>query len=156
MSCKKPHFHTEAIWNICFFLERFFEFFFFFCFNRSGNHSGHRTHWVRLQATVKVTCSYIILLMLKTINVLVITFQYFLLMMYNSCAGDEKAMSDNRDFEDPRTTTAAKISLKKLIRVHSKFIATVVTHLLSQMYANSPGVEFLKTISKLRMRKKIS
>ena len=51
--------------------------------------------------------------MLKTIYVLVITFQYFLLMMYNSCAGDEKAMSDNRDFEDPRTTTAAKISLAK-------------------------------------------
>ena len=141
---------------ICFFLKRFFRVFFFFDFNRSGNHSGHRTHWERPETTVKVTCSYIILLMLKTIYVLVITFQYFLLMMYNSCAGDEKAMSDNRDFEDPRTTTAAKISLKKWIRVHSKFIATVATHLLSQMYANSPGVEFLKTISKLRMRKKIS
>ena len=85
-----------------FFLNDFFECFFFY-FNRSG----------RLEATVKVTCSYIILLMLKTIYVLVITFQYFLLMMYNSCAGDEKAMSDNGDFEDPRTTTAAKISLKK-------------------------------------------
>ena len=29
MSCKKPHFHTEAICNIFFFLNDFFECFFF-------------------------------------------------------------------------------------------------------------------------------
>ena len=43
-----------------------------------------------------------------------------------------------------------KRRLKTYIRVLPIFIVIIPIHLLCQIYANSPGVEFLKTISKLR------
>ena len=54
-------------------------------------------------------------------------------------------------------TTAGKTSLKKWNCgfSFSIFIAIIPSFLLCWMYANSPGVEFLKTLSKLKKRKKI-
>ena len=49
---------------------------------------------------------------------------------------------------------AGQTSLKKRIRVNSIFIAIIPSRLLCQMYENSPGVEFLRALSKLRKRKK--
>ena len=48
--------------------------------------------------------------------------------------------------------TATRTSLKKWICL----LLVFVTHLLSQMQANPPGVEFLRTIWKFRKKKKIS
>ena len=51
--------------------------------------------------------------------------------------------------DDP---TAAKTSLQKWICVLSVFIAIISTHWLCQMWANTPGIEFLRTIFKFRKR----
>ena len=51
---------------------------------------------------------------------------------------------------------ALATSLKKRIHVLLVFIAIIPNHLLGQLYTSSPGVEFLRMISKLRKRKKIS
>ena len=51
---------------------------------------------------------------------------------------------------------ALATSLKKRLHVLSVFIAIIPNHLLGQLQASSPGVEFLRMISKLRKRKKIS
>ena len=51
---------------------------------------------------------------------------------------------------------ATRMSLKKWICVLSVFIAIIPTHLLCQMWANPPEVEFQGTISKVRKRNKIS
>ena len=48
--------------------------------------------------------------------------------------------------------TAMRTSLKKWIYVLSVFIAIISTHLLCQMKASPPGVEFLGTICKYRKR----
>ena len=52
----------------------------------------------------------------------------------------------------PGTVTAAKMSLKEWIHILSIFTAIIPTHLLCEMQENSPGVEFLRTISKFRKR----
>ena len=53
--------------------------------------------------------------------------------------------------------TAGKTSLKKWNRSFSFsiFIVIILSFLLCWMYTNSPGVEFLRTLSKLKKRKKI-
>ena len=43
-----------------------------------------------------------------------------------------------------------------LVQAFRSFIAIIPTHLSCQMYASTPGVEFIRTISKYRKRKKIS
>ena len=50
--------------------------------------------------------------------------------------------------------TATRTSLKKWICVLSVFIAIIPIHLLCQLLANPPGVEFQRTIFKLRKRNK--
>ena len=65
--------------------------------------------------------------------------------------------SNGRDLiKNARTATAGKTSLKKWTRGFSIFNAIFPSRLLCRMYANSPGVEFLRALSKLRKRKKIS
>ena len=46
-----------------------------------------------------------------------------------------------------------KTSLKKLICVFSNFIAYIWTLSVCQMYASSPGVEFLRTLFRFKKRK---
>ena len=54
------------------------------------------------------------------------------------------------------TATATKTSrtLKKRIRVTSNFIARIPSRVIRQMRANVFGVEFLRTVSKFRKRKR--
>ena len=58
--------------------------------------------------------------------------------------------------KDLRTTAAAaaKTSLKKRIHFLSIFIVISPSHLLCQMQANSPGVEFLRTTTMFRRKEK--
>ena len=65
----------------------------------------------------------------------------------------------NKCFDRDLKMRRRRWQIKRRLKMNSRFpivIAIVPSSLLCRMYTNSPGVEFLRTLSKLRRRKKIS
>ena len=63
---------------------------------------------------------------------------------------------DKRNLKIQRQRQQQKMPFKKWMCIFSIFILTIQTHLLCQIYVDSPWIEFLRTISKSRKRKKFS